>query len=176
MLSIALKNSILVILIILILHFFIKNVLLEKSNEKSNEKFTAFNEDSTKLDNEKLCNTDNSAKKIDFNNDELMQYVKNGDAELDKFFKDNVVTESDVSQCKKIDDKQLPLTSTCAPDIQKLSIDDNNMKITSDCNTQDKKIMILKEYADEKTMNGGKLFNDINLTPYDDFDINYQEW
>lgn len=172
MLSIAIKNSILVILIILILHFFIKNVILEKSTEK----FSTFNVDSTKSDTDKLCTVDDSAKKTDFYNDELMQYVKNGDIELDKYFQDNIVTESDTTQCKKIDDKQLPLSSTCSPDIQKLSDNEDTMKITSDCGTQDKKIMILKEYADEKTMNGGKLFNDINLTPYDDFDINYQEW
>lgn len=172
MLSIALKNTILVILIILILHFFIKNLILERSKEK----FSSFNTDSTKSPTDKLCNVDDSAKKTDFNNDELMQYVKNGDVELDKYFQDNVVTESDTLQCKKIDDKQLPLTSTCTADIQKLSSDDNNMKIISDCSTQDKKIMILKEYADEKTMNGGQLFSDTNLTPYDDFDMSYQEW
>lgn len=203
MLSIAIKNSILVILIILILHFLLKSIIVERGGkvnprQDKQELFDQspkavvmgqdpFEDSLTKAD---VCSNvrreDVQFKKQQ--QDELMRYVKMGDDDdksLDMFFKDNQVSkdvkdiesklESGVDICQlKTEDKQLPLSATCNANVQQMPTHDNRIK--AECNlSQDKKnIMILTEYEDEKDMNGGALFG--GLSAYDAFDLNYQTY
>ena len=127
---------------------------------------------------------------------------KNGsiDNELDRYFKDNIVSENvaDLSDkfdrcdsqndiCKfKADNHQLaqlesegrlPLSTTCSTKISDLKTDKSlEKKVIADCNLpQDKKnIMILNEYENENSMNGGSLYG--NLGAYDEFDLNYENY
>ncbi len=197
MLSIGLKNSILVILIILIIHFIIKNMILDKKstvaivpptaeNTKagyhppySPEKFTEKEESCTKPRND-----DALLKK--YQEDELMRFVAMGDSSesksLDLFFKDISSDVKDKESCIetnvckfKADNQQLPLSTTCDSDIQKLPlVDGKKIRANCDLNQDKKNIMILTEYEDEKDMNGGKLFG--VLDAYDNYDVNYQPY
>ena len=212
MLSIGLKNSILVILIILIIHFIIMNMILEKrgttapiidaektkagyhppySPEKfTNDKFTN-NKGSVNISEnpQDMCTnktrTDDALLKK-YQEDELMRFVAMGDskesASLDNYFKDISSEVKDKESCIesnvckfKADNQQLPLSTTCDADIQKLPLGDGK-KIRANCDlNQDKKnIMILTEYEDEKDMNGGKLFG--VLDAFDNYDLNYQPY
>lgn len=186
MLAAAIKNTILVILIMLILHFLLKNILLDKQPLKIPEKFTPANF-IEKQNNQDLCigkRLDDSEKK-NLQESEMKKYIGLiDDNALDNFFQDNALS-NEVRQleeklkdqpnvCKfKADNHQLPLSSTCDANIQSLG-QDNNMKIVKECDVpQDKKnIMILKEYADEKAINGGTLYD--GLSAYDNLDITYE--
>lgn len=205
LLSIGIKNSILVILIILIIHFFLKNMLKSQSLaiqtpeqfempiksiiEPNNDPIKFIQGPTSKnitscLEPDRL--DDIQMKKME--QDEMMQYVAMGDTDndndkssLDKYFKDNNTINTIDSKliptdniCKmKVDNHQLPLSTTCNTNIQNMS-NNNNMKIQADCElNQDKKnMMILNEYEDEKPMNGGLLYGDLNA--FDSNNINYQ--
>lgn len=268
MLSIGIKNSILLILIILIIHFFLKNIVSDKNakdrngsgnmnvnvdgtedgtqdgtegkkgkgeREREGEGIESFRDKRVKKNIDPIIFMDGSVTSSNSNEkqevcrntrlddiqlkkikeDEMMQYVNMGDAgsdtdgndsnNLDKYFKDNDIENENNSDsnkksnsnsnniskskskskdnikcntndnmCKmKVDDNQLPLSTTCNTNIQKLS-DNGNMKIHANCElNQDKKnMMILNEYEDEKPMNGGLLYGDLNA--FDSFDNNYQ--
>lgn len=198
MLSNCIKSTILVILIILIFHFLIKTIIVERSGGQlqiqpkipSTEKFLPYEltpESEQQLSKEQVCQSirldDKQQKKLE--QEEMMKYVAMGDDQedsktLDQYFSDNIVSK-DVQKleeniCKfKADNQQLPLSTTCNSDTQKLALT-NDMAIRADCNLkQDKKnIMILTEYEDEKDMNGGKLFG--GLDAFDTFDENYQQY
>lgn len=217
MLSIGIKNSILVILIILIIHVFLKNLVIEQGKYK-NENFTIMSQanlqpfdvqkndlllkNNTKVDRygdnqakEDVCR-DTPLKDLQLKKlvqDEMLEYVTKGDDDdmdnefLDKYFKDNIVSENvkvlenkyitnDHDVCKfKADNHQLPLSTTCNTNIQKIN-SSTDKTIIADCNlSQDKKnIMILNEYANENTMNGGLLYGE--LEAYDTFDTNYEQY
>lgn len=214
MLSIGLKNSILVILIILIIHFIIKNMILEKRGttapiidaEKtkagyhppySPEKFTNnksvdgmgggsvnISENPQDMCINKTRNDDALLKK--YQEDELMRFVAMGDsnesASLDNYFKDISSEVKDKESCLesnvckfKADNQQLPLSSTCDADIQKLPlVDGKKIRANCDLNQDKKNIMILTEYEAENDMNGGKLFG--VLDAFDNYDLNYQPY
>jgi hypothetical protein len=223
MLSIGIKNSILVILIILIIHVFLKNLVVEQTRintKQENETFTIASQSTlkpfdiqkdnivlksdTKVDRyggdiqskEDICRN-TKVKDLQLNKlleDEMLEYVKKGDDDnddtenLDKYFKDNIVSENvkvlenkyiknDPDVCKfKEDNHQLPLSTTCNTNIQKINSKEIDKTVIADCNlSQDKKnIMILNQYANENTMNGGLLYGD--LEAYDTFDTNYEEY
>ena len=190
MLSIGIKNSILVILIVLIIHFILKNIILERSPKIPKEPFLVSAplkshdiEVSEKCD-VKPREDDTMIKKLQ--EEELMRFVAMGDdsdsKSLDNFFRDNIVTSGvqepscDKDVCRfKADNQQLPLSTTCNSDVQKLQ-DSDAKRIKGECNlTQDKKnVMILTEYENENDMNGGKLFG--VLDPFDSYDMNYQAY
>lgn len=203
MLSVGIKNSILVILIILIIHFIIKNMILERPSNKgvdtelknakagyhppySPEKFTNIAEVNQDACKNKPRDDDAELKK--FQEDELMRFVAMGDSSesktLDSFFKDNIVSSdvkdkqscTEMNVCKfKADNQQLPLSTTCDTNIQNLPLTNNNMKIHANCDlNQDKNIMILTEYENEKDMNGGKIYG--VLDAFDNYDLNYQQY
>ena len=113
------------------------------------------------------------------------------DDDLDRYFKDNIVSDnvadlankfercdarSDV--CKfKADNHQLPLSTTCSTKISDLKTTPSlEKRVIADCNLpQDKKnIMILNEYENENSMNGGLLYG--NLGAYDEFELNYEDY
>jgi hypothetical protein len=160
-LAIAIKNTILIVLIVLIFHFWLKSTVLEKKMESYVPLLVPVKDE----------------KKQD-----LLKYVSEGDDELDRYFKNNVVT-ADVEEASKStdvctmkrDDQQLPLAQTCDIQIQKIDpVEDESLRIKAECGLkQDKKnIMILAEYENEKDINGGMGVNDLNA--FDTFDVNYE--
>lgn len=140
----------------------------------------------------------------DLEQEDMLEYVTKGDIsgnknskkgsiddELDRYFKDNMVSEnvadladkfekcdSQSDICKfKADNHQLPLSTTCSTKITDLKTDKSlEKRVIADCNLpQDKKnIMILKEYENENSMNGGALYG--NLGAYDEFDLNFEKY
>lgn len=121
-----------------------------------------------------------------YQEDELMRFVAMGDSSesksLDTYFKDISSDVKDKESCIesnvckfKADNQQLPLSTTCDADVQKIPLGDGK-KIRANCDlNQDKKnIMILTEYEAENDMNGGKLFG--VLDAFDNYDLNYQPY
>jgi len=190
MLAIVIKNTILFILIVLIFHFLLKNVLLERAKV---ERYVPLDPSSrvtpsaTKPSESSFFRALNAAcpKEAEVTvrpseEDEMEKYVAFGGASqadngkaLDDYFKEEGLKEQ---ACKvKPDNNQLPLTRTCDADIQKLG-NDSDMKIVKECDLkQDKRdVMMLKYYADEKSMNGGSLYDGLDLSAFDALDLNYE--
>ena len=191
MLAIGIKNAILIILIILIIHFAMKNLmsnrnsqtkpqqdkLQDKLQDKQPDKLKEnFEEPSTKC-------APNTNTNLESEKENLLKFVfgdnipKDGSG-LDKFFKDysNEIEKCDkpYEQCtKKSDDHSIPLATTCNPNIQELPSDLNDMKKGPVCNTK-KDLMILNQYDNENQMNGGIIYADINA--YDNYDLNFQAY
>lgn len=150
MLGVGLKNAILIILIILIIHFAIKNSMLEK--------FTCSSKPVSNLSQDK---------------ENLMKYVFGDDRSkdssyLDSYFKDisKECKVEDVQTCnKKQDDHSVILKSTCDPNIQSLP---PTPELTKKPPCNDKRdIMILNEYEEDKKDAIGA---------FDDFDMSYQSF
>ena len=159
MLNIGLKNAILFLLIILILHFLIKNILVDRKPETPAQQsyFEKFTEQRKKIMN--FINSDE-------------------ETELNKAFDQKLIKEcTSESTClpRKSDEHILPLSTTCDAGIQELKPDDP-MKLKADCQLpQDyKSFMVIKEYENEKGMNGGKLFD--GLDAYDGFEDYFESY
>lgn len=199
MLSTGIKNSILIILIIFIFHFIIKNVLLNKNehfsnivckneellSEKDNTPIKTTMPELKELPSEKIqppsvtCNLEKEgmARNDVFDAwfaDELKK--ASTDAELDKFFLDNKDISEEIEKATKcplpVKDKGLPATSTCDINFDNLPIDIVKKEIK--CDTPDRYMkhgMMLKEYQNENIMNGGKLFMDLHA--YNSIDDTY---
>jgi hypothetical protein len=121
--------------------------------------------------------------------DELLKFVYGDDSDsgetegLGKFFKGMDVTR-DVKNAidnkiscpiMKTDDNTLPISTTCDPQLAPVSLKDLDKKVKANCNIQKKiPVMMLKEYEDESSMNGGKLYGD--LSAYDSLLQNYEDY
>lgn len=192
MLSIGIKNAILVILIILIIHFLMKNVILERSAKKPSEPFTNTKKDPADPLFPPVMKKPEVCKQVRFGDvqkkrteeEAMRRYVDMGDDDtnLDKFFKDNIVStevkelEKSLSDgnnvCKfKADNQQLPVSSTCDANVQVLSDPKKVVKADCDLPQEKKNIMILKEYEDENDMNGGACSD--GPSAFDTFDLDY---
>lgn len=160
MLNIGLKNAILFFLIILILHFLIKNVIIDKKPQTTDTK--------SYFSTEKF--TEQKKKMLDYISDAEQN-------ELDKAFDQKLIKEckEDVCLPRKSDDNILPLSTTCDTSIQELKPEDP-MKLKADCQiAQDyKSFMVIKEYENEKGINGGKLYD--GLDAYDGFDDYFESY
>lgn len=188
MLSIAVANCILVVLIILILHFFIVRQLLPqiKATTPVQKKSGCESFVNPSPATDALCAKMNAAVKSDDDmstfkkqQDEMMKYVMGGDDDkaLDQFFRDNSVSadvQEGVVSCKlKSDDHQLPLTSTCNINVDKMVAPEFSV-VAADCDlVQDKEHMLLAQYAEEKEMNGGAVDG---LFGFDNSDVNYEPY
>ncbi len=203
MLSIAVANCILVVLIILILHFFIIRQLLPATKaqpgqlgqlgqsrqpvDKKCAKTETFVNPSPATD--ALCAKMNASVKSDSDmssfkkqQDEMLKYVMGGDDDksLDHFFRDNSVSadvQEGVVSCKlKSDDHQLPLTNTCNINVDKMVAPE--FRVTAaDCDlVQDKEHVLLAQYAEEKEMNGGSVEGLPGLFGFDNSDVNYEPY
>lgn len=181
------KNMILIVLIILIFHFYIKNCLLEKASFTEN--LAGLMPDTTPskplVDNSsdsypfyhnlKKCEKDvnmHSSKKA-----ELLEYVfSDSDESLQKYFQDDAVSrpvkdlessmkKDQFSSCKPRDDLELPLSTSCGNDFSTLK---NDKPEIDDCilNQKIKNGTLIKEYTDESSLNSGSLF-DGTLQAYD---------
>lgn len=180
MFGIGIKNALLVLVIILIVHFYIKTKLLDKNindtkiKNDSTEKFTSH------------CKSEVKKEEKINDKEELFKYVF-GDTQInlshedmDKYFSGEDISK-DVKQLnktcpepeKRITKDFLELES-CGPKLDKPSFDfDKEMK--NKCNIiQNKNVLILSEYEKENSMNGGPLYG--GLDAYDMSGLNYVEF
>ena len=153
MLANGIKNAILFLLIILILHFLIKNVTGSTAGPV--------------------------AKKIEGFLDNLMNKTNYADVSSDNTDKSDgmlTVNNCKINLPKKIDDQQLPLSTTCDASIMELRPEDNSKKIKEDCRIyQDhKNFTMIKTYENENPNNGGALYD--GLEAYDDFGEYYESY
>lgn len=166
MFSVGLKNAILVCLLILILHFTIKNIMFDKGSKKESFK--------TSEEPPPQCRfyDNNDKKDLETEKKQMLEYVMGDPEDLDKYFKGNPVTEvAKNQQCApKTDDNTLPLSTTCDPSLTQVNLGES-MKVKANCDLpQDKKnVMLLKEYENEKPLNGGELYG--GITAYDSLDL-----
>lgn len=221
MLSMGLKNAILALLIILILHVLIKNSIIDKKlhdkkkettisrnnvevpsgsslNNKNNmmgasiEEFKApiNSEDIIKIDKKECENAlkiDEEALKQSEKESELFKFVYGDEADtedISKFFKGNDVTRDvkeeidDVKKCpiRKTDDNSLPLSTTCDPQLQKISENRDNKTVIKNCGLDQNlsNMMYLNVYENEDAMNGGPIYG--GLSAYDNVISNYEDY
>lgn len=193
--GIAIKNAILMVLIILIIHFLIKNFLIEKFNFNTptinthnmctlnktpelqiNEPYPFNN-----LKSNDICEN----KRNDSSRDELLQFVfgeENG--ELDNYFKEksisnpvhNLTDNSLQESCKKQNFNHMPVSTTCDRNMDNLTWGQEKV-VDKDCDLDQELsgVMLLKTYKEENQMNGDNLF-DSNLQAFDDFSNNYSKY
>lgn len=187
-LALAIKNTILVVLIILIVHFMVKNVLLEKPQSKPAQPVSSVPTPALEPEPLPVKNADIPPSKpssdevrggLDKAKEELLKFVSDDDEDLDKFFTKCTTTtpkSSDNETCKS--HPPFPLSTTCDPAIQKLPSSTPQAtlcaKKTTDTQESKKKVMILQEYDNENSMNGGDLYG--GLKAFDMFDDNYQQY
>ena len=176
MLGLAVKNVILFTLIILIFHFLIKNAIVDRfPGSKPPMPLatlpTAHKENFVgQIRQEKQ---DGSAL-YDDEKKKMMSYImQEAENDLDSMFAQKIITQCDkegAGECPaKKDNAKLPLSTTCDANIQELKPEDP-MKLKADCKLpQDHKgFMLIKEYENEKVLNGGALFD--GLQAYDSYD------
>lgn len=196
MLSLGLKNAILVLLIILILHVLIKNAIADKKIKETFQNNALNKADLVSLEQNKVkpitapsCPKSESdihtVSKKEEDESELLKYVYGDDkdtTDISQYFKGMDITK-DVQKeidaklsCKAIKkDESLPLSTTCDPQLQSLQADENLKKVRFDCDLkQNISNMMLSEYEGENAMNGGELYG--NLSAYDGFGLNYEEY
>lgn len=190
MLSTGIKNSILILLIILIFHFLLKNMLLPYKHEsfhqpqqhkcppepqKLNVPSAAETDDKTSVPATVL--EPEKQTKSDIYNSWFGEDMSDPDSNLDKFFEGELDIKAEASKAAKcpipVKSPELPLSSTCDVNFEKLPVDVVSKRVKANCNLpQDKKRqMVLAEYEDESTMNGGKLFMDLDA--YDREDVHF---
>ena len=179
-LSIGIKNAILFLLCILILHFLIKNVLLDKKPDSGlagpvkGEQDKGYFE--TFLPEFVNKNSNDKAVQQDAENQRMMEYVNsNKPTEIDFAFDQKLITPCEPKKClePRKDDMQLPLSTTCDADIGILK--DDSMKIKADCHLpqQHQNFTLIKEYENEKVINGGALYEGLGINAFDTFNDYY---
>jgi hypothetical protein len=194
-LAIVIKNTILVILIILIGHFMVKNFLLDKKNslpvykqEPNKELGGALvpiknelapspivPENETPLAKPSSDPVSLVQGGLDKAKEELLKFIDGeGDDDIEGYFgNDTVLGTQPTDNCKpKTQDTNFPLSTTCNPDIQSLPNTDKDVKANCNLNQIKKNVMLINEYDGESTMNGGALYG--GLSAFDAFDNNYQ--
>lgn len=184
--AIAIKNLILFILIILIGHFVVKNFLLDKESVVKTKptqdsifpiKLPSATQSTVKDATEPtIAKKEKEPEGLDKAKAELLKFVDEEDNEqtLNKYF---VKTSSiPTDDCKsKVEVSPFPLSTTCDPNIQILPNKNNANeppKKPKQCTLLSKNVMVLNEYDNENTMNGGDLFNGLNA--FDSFDNHFQ--
>lgn len=195
------KNIILLILIILIGHFMIQNILTDKTpiiskssiahaDATENNKHSEQGKDNEKItqsvvSTEKTIGLPSSTHvdKIDGGLDkaklELLKFVDDEDDTIDTFFAASPTLKMQVvanDNCKlKTQDGMLPLSTTCDPlinDLNKSQTTTQKENANASISYDKKGLMILKEYDNESSMNGGSLFGGLNA--FDAFTDNFQ--
>jgi hypothetical protein len=182
MLSIAIKNIILVTLIILILHFLLKNFALSRTSVAA----TSSHLSETKKEGE--CQAPNGflierfepptlqnptqapppvSAETTVHSDELV------DASFEAYFREPSPSLP-TSSCAKVPDatEDLRPNALCGPDMIPSSPEDDKKTVKGDCDLkQDKKVfMLTTEYENENNMSGG------DLGAFDAFDIYYETY
>lgn len=179
MLSTGIKNSILIVLIIFILHFLLKNVLLSKREHYSvcdgSTASKVSPPDVKSKDTPVLADvSENDTYDAWFGKEQVKDQSNDNDfADLDKYFNGELDIKKEVEKAAScpipVKDASLPKSSTCDVNFEKLPVDVLKKDIKANCNLrQDKTVMIVNEYENESVLNGGKLF--MNLDAYDNLD------
>lgn len=198
MLAIGLKNSILFLLIVLIIHVLIKNAIIDKHIK---EKFVPVASSPATGKEPRLISDKDIGYKDGLNNnntnnntsckfpppqeeDELYDFVYGKDEDLDKFFKDNTEIKQAIQeklQCKVItkncdeDMSIIPQSTTCDPGVVAEKLNSKiNMKPKNTLN-QNLSLLTVKEYEDENSMNGGALLGG-QLNAFDNFASVYDDY
>jgi hypothetical protein len=115
---------------------------------------------------------------LDKAKEELLKFIDDDDdVVMEKYFDGKTTNNGMIptDNCKpKQTDNMFPLSTTCDPNTQNMSKGDKVIK--SDCDLlQDKKqLLILNEYENENSMNGGSLFGGLNA--FDAFDTTYSQY
>lgn len=194
-LAIVIKNTILVILIILIGHFMVKNFLLEKKplpsyREEPNKELGGalvpiknelapspiVPENETPLAKPSSDTVSTIQGGLDKAKEELLKFIDDDDDDIEGYFgNDTELGIQPTDNCKpKVQDSMFPLSTTCNPDIQSLPKTEKPVKGNCNLNQTKKNVMLINEYDDENTMNGGALYG--GLSAFDSFDNNYQSF
>jgi hypothetical protein len=147
LLSVVIKNLILIILILLSIHFFL-NILISNNNNVA-----------------KCDSFENQGKK-----DKILEC---------KDFPENISQDPPENISKDLNKEctsDFPVPSTCSTNLHDFPEVYASMKVIADCNLEQNKkdMMLLKEYEDETTMNGGVLYDGLNA--FDTFDYNYESY
>lgn len=164
MIGIGIKNAILFLLIILILHFLIKNMLMDRGLAGTGGKVSG-----EKKYFENFTDSDMKMK--------MMQYIEEEPSTIDKAFSEKIIQPCDKqNDClpSKTDDNKIERSMSCNNILQ--TKEDDSMKVKADCHlNQDKKdFMIIKEYENEKGLNGGELGDGLNA--FDSYDSYFQTY
>lgn len=186
------KNIILIVLIILIVHFYIKNCLLERSSftpdkthppipiNASGKPYADSHDSNPSYPFNHSPPQFQKNEKNDSKRAELLEYVfSDSDESLQKYFVDDAVSrpvkdlESSMktnqfsSACKPLDNQQLPLSTTCGNN-DFLPASTSMKPVIEDCNLNQeiKNGTLIKKYQDESSLNSGSLF-DGTLKAYD---------
>jgi hypothetical protein len=167
MLGTGFKNVLLFILIILILHFLIKNAILEKKGISlgfGKEHLTPENKSSDTKDNKKK----NHVKTPDEHKQELFKYVME-DGEVEKFFEPS--THKELPEPNDIFETEYSIACDASNAVKETPVPKKKGKSPDD---QDNNYLVIHQYKDESSLNGGKLLG--GLHGYDSYLNNFQEY
>lgn len=165
MLGTGIKNAILLFLIILILHFLIKNTLLEKRAETKSEEHIHKSEESS-LTKAPVALASSPATVAD-KKKELFDFVMMEDDATVPAAKEGFVEPNDKFH------NELPV----ACDAQRI-MNEEHPVIAKSKKAKDKTshgdYLVIHEYQDESSLNGGKMLG--GLSGFDSYDTMYQEY
>lgn len=188
-----LKNTVLFLLIIFILHFMINNLLIDMDlnnfeAKKNGELPSPVQDNSNIIDNSKMVEVDRAQPERDEKKDkdalkmkQLYDYVYEKDAEkkLDSFFKksnDIDVNNSKDVQVKCVDSLCSNINNYCntslpiKQEIQGHYSNFNKVQCEGDLKGEEHKhVYLVKKYNNESAMNGGKL-DETNIEAFDTLD------
>lgn len=187
--STIIKNIILITLIILIGHFMLQNILLGNPTKVSSKpvpetkplevKDIAIPTTTKQASIDPTINQtigNPSSKSVEVVNggldkakEELLKFVDDEDEGFNTYFQPTLKLEAVPSDnCKlKTQDTSLPLSTSCDPLILDLK-----KEPTKEHNDDKKGLMILKQYENENSMNGGLLYGGLNA--YDTYTDNFE--
>ena len=165
MLGTGIKNGILFVLIILILHFLIKNMLLEKTVP-----IEFMRDETSDIPEKKIVSEiakNKNSKTMEENKQDLYKYVME-DSEMEKFFEPQLLPEANDKF-----DNNYPVACDA-----KIIMDDEAVKTEKKTLTKPEQInnnfLVIHDYKDESSLNGGKLYDGLN--GYDEYDNMYEEY
>lgn len=200
-LALVIKNTILVILIILIGHFMVKNILLEKTTptkpnakpdakpaDKPEAKLESKPQDASAPIDSIVSKPSNDVQPVqgglDKAKEELLKFIDddndNDDDNLDDYFTktttDGTLPAPLTPFNTKMGENPLPLNTTCDQTVQQLPAASTIPAIpaipaTINTINTTKSLAVVNEYENESTMNGGQLFG--GLGAFDAFDSKY---
>lgn len=205
MLSLGLKNAILVLLIILILHVLIKNAIADKKVKDTGKKEGYQNSPLSRADLKDLNNQNNfdvasldvnkvktikapscPAKEENKDDDtELLKYVYGDDkdaSDISQYFKGMDITK-DVQKeidaktsCKAIvKDESLPLSTSCDPQFQSLNTDTLSKHVKHNCNLKQNISNMMLVEYEGENAMNGGELYG-DLSAFDGFGLNYEEY
>lgn len=197
--ALIIKNTILVVLIILIGHFMVKNILIERVVKKPEQVVTKPVDINHELGGSltpiksniapspivpatetPIAKPSSDASKaqggLDKAKEELLKFIDDEDEEdMNRFFGNTTsLTPLANDNCKaKIQDMMLPLNTSCDQSVRTLQSTDKTVKASSKFLQDKKNVVLINSYENESTMNGGDLFG--GLSAFDASDNNFEQ-